>query len=132
MSGAAAAVQAALVAAISDNSLLMSMAGGIYDGAPPREPYPYIVIDDEGTSDWSFKGGRGREHRIGVTIWDEGLNPARLHMMMAEAEAAIEAMPVDLGGHHLASLVHLRSRIVRDAEGPWAGFVQYRARTMEV
>lgn len=128
---AASEVQAALVATLRDSSALGAGLSGIYDGAPARAAFPYLVIEESESRDWGTKDRRGREHRLAVTIWDEGLNPTRLHMLMAEAEAAIEAMPGDLGANWLASLVQLRTRIVRDPEGPWAGAILYRARTLE-
>jgi len=131
MSGAAEVVQAALVAALQGHAPIASVVSGIYDGPPVRAAWPYVVIEDGSTSDWSHKTARGREHRIGITIWDDGDTPARLQALMAEAEVAIEAMPRDLAGHRVASLTFLRARVARDADGPWAGFVQYRARTLE-
>lgn len=131
MTSAADAVQKALVEALNDSSAIATLASGVYEGAPARAAWPYVVIDDGSTRDWSHKSARGREHRIGVTIWDDGLTPARVRMLVGEAEAAIEAMLVDLDGHQLVSLVHLRSRVVRDADGPWAGNVTYRLRTLE-
>lgn len=132
MSGAAEALQAALVAALQGHAPIASVVSGIYDGPPARAAWPYVVIDDGSTSDWSHKSGRGREHRIGIIIWDDGEVPTRLYGLMDEAQAAIEAMPGDLGGHALASMAFMRSRVVRDPDGPWGGFVQYRARTLEV
>lgn len=132
MSGAAEAVQAALVTALQGHAPIASVVSGIYDGPPPRAAWPYVVIDDGSTSDWSHKSGRGREHRIGIIIWDDGEAPGRLHRLIAEAEVAIEAMAGDLGGHRLVSMAFVRSRVVRDPDGPWGGFVQYRARTLEV
>lgn len=132
MSGAAEVVQAALVAALQGHAPIASVATGIYDGPPPRAAWPYVVIDNGGTSDWSHKSGRGREHRIGLTIRDDGSEPTRLHRLMAEAEIAIETMARELDGHRIVSLVFVRSRIARDAEGPWAGIVRYRARTLEI
>lgn len=131
MSGAAEAVQAALVAVLQGHAPVAGVVSGIYDGPPARAAWPYVVIEDGSTTDWSHKSGRGREHRIGITIWDEGASPARLQGLMAEAEIAIEGIGEALDGHRLVSLVFLRSRVVRDPDGPWAGVIQYRARTLE-
>ena len=131
VSGAAEAVQAAVIAALQGHAPIAGVVSGIYDGPPVRAAWPYLVIEYGSTSDWSHKSGRGREHRIGITIWDDGDSPARLHRLMAEAEMAIEGGARDLDGHRIASLVFLRSRVVRDVDGPWAGFVQYRVRTLE-
>jgi hypothetical protein len=132
MSGAAEAVQAALVAALQGHAPIADVVSGVHDGPPVRAAWPYVVIDDGSTSDWSHKSARGREHRIGIIIWDDGETPARLHGLIAEAETAIEGMDRDLAGHRLVSLAFVRSRVVRDPDGPWGGFVQYRARTLEL
>jgi hypothetical protein len=56
-----------------------------------------------------------------------GLSGARI---MARAEDAIAAIHVDLPGWRIASLVFLRSIVVRDAAGPWAGLVEHRVRML--
>lgn len=125
------AVQAALVAALQGHAALANVVSGVFDGPPARAAYPYVAIGEGATADWSHKSGRGREHRLAITIWDDGVSAAWLHGLMAEAETAIEGMARDLDGHRLVSLVFLRSRIMRDADGPWAGLIEYRARTLE-
>lgn len=124
MSGAAMAGQAALVAALRGVPGL----SGVFDGPPARAAYPYAVIGQAVASDWSHKSARGREIRLSVTLWDDGLSAARLHGLMALAEDAIEAIPRDLAGWRIASLVFVRSRALRNAAGPWAGTIDYRAR----
>jgi hypothetical protein len=128
MSTAAQALQRALVATLRAASLGLT---GIYDGPPADAACPYIVLSDGSTTDWSHKTGRGREHRLSIAIWDDGATPARLHGLLGQAEDAIEAMSRDLDGHRIASLVFLRARIVRDPDGPWAGRLDYRVRTLE-
>ncbi|MDH7639581.1 DUF3168 domain-containing protein [Sphingomonas oryzagri] len=129
MSTAAQALQRALVATLRASGLAVT---GIHDGPPADAVCPYVAISDGSTTDWSHKTGRGREHRLSIAIWDDGLSPARLHALMAEAEDVIEAMPRDLEGHRIASLAFLRGRIVRDPDGPWAGRLDYRVRTLEI
>lgn len=97
-----------------------------------RRRVAYIAISDGSTSDWSHKTGRGREHRLSIAIWDDGATPARLHALLGQAQDAIEAMPRALDGHAIASLVFLRGRVVRDPDGPWAGRLDYRIRTLEI
>jgi len=131
MSEAAITLQQALLAALRAAPEVANAVSGIYDGPPPDAASPYVEIADGATSDWSCKTARGREHRLSIAIWGDGSDPARLHRLMADAEEAIEAMPRDLPGRRIASLVFLRARLVRDADGPWAGRLDYRVRTME-
>ncbi|AGH51137.1 MULTISPECIES: DUF3168 domain-containing protein [Sphingomonas] len=121
----AMALQAALVTALS--ARLGTMVSGIFDGPPVRAAFPYVSIGGWASGDWSHKTGRGREHRLAVTIWDDGGRPGRLHGLMAEAEAAIEGIG-EIAGAELASIAFVRSRIIRDADGPWAGIIEYRVR----
>lgn len=132
MSGAAEKVQAALIAALSGDAALGAAVSGVFDGPPARAAYPYVAMGAGATGDWSHKTGRGREHRVAVTVWDDGDGPARLHRLMAAAEDAIEAIAPDLDGHRIASLTFLRSRVLRDPDGPWAGIIEYRVRTLEL
>lgn len=127
----AAALQAALVAALADRPGLGDVVSGVFDGPPPRAPFPYVAIGGWSSSDWSHKTGRGREHRLAISIWDDGESPARLRTLMVEAESAIEGIGA-VDGADLVSLVFLRSRVIRDTSGPWAGIIEYRARLLEV
>ena len=132
MTGAAEAVQAALIAALAGDAVLGAAVSGVFDGPPARAPYPYVAMGAGATGDWSHKSGRGREHRVAATIWDDGDSPVRLLRLMAAAEDAIEGIAPDLTGHRIASLIFLRSRVLRDADGPWAGMLEYRVRTLEL
>ena len=131
MSGAAIALQTALVATLAAAPDLAALTG-IYDGPPADAAFPYLAVSDGATTDWGTKTGRGREHRLSIAIWDDGATPARIHGLLAAADDAIEALPRDLDGHRIASLVFLRSRVLRDAAGPWVARSDWRVRTMEM
>jgi Protein of unknown function (DUF3168) len=132
MSGAVEAVQAAVVAALQANVPLIAELTGIYDGPPPRAAFPYLSISGGGSSDWSTKTARGRELRLGLTIWDDGGEAGRLHRLMALVEDVVTEIPRDLNGWRVANIVYLRSLVARDPAGPWAGLIEFRARVLEV
>lgn len=130
MSDAMQMLQAAVVSALDAHPVLSAQLTGIYDGPPPRADFPYIAIADGLVSDWSTKTAVGREIRLALTIWDDGEEASRLPSLMAHVEAAISAVPRDLTGWRIASSVFLRSVIVRDPAGPWAGLVEHRIRML--
>lgn len=130
MTSAAQAVQQALVEALQGSATLIAAISGVYDGPPPRAAFPYIALADGAASDWGTKTEAGREIRLALTIWDDGEEPQRLQALIDLAEEAIAGMSRDLDGWRVASLAFLRSRIVRDASGPWAGLVEYRIRVL--
>ena len=120
---AGGALQAALAAALDGIAELT----GVYDGPPARALFPYAAIDAGTESDWSHKSGVGREVLVAVTIWDE--QPARLHVLADDAEAAVTALE-NVEGWQLVSLRLLRRRVVRDVAGPWAAAMDFRARLL--
>lgn len=123
MSGAGEAVAAAVVAVLSG-------IAPVYDRAPPRAVFPYIVFSDSPVTDWSTKTARGREIRLALTIWDDGEHGARIASLIAQIEDAIAQLPRALPGWQVASLVFLRSLISRDVSGPSAGLVEFRVRVL--
>ncbi|MEK6636997.1 MAG: DUF3168 domain-containing protein [Pseudomonadota bacterium] len=124
MSGPLEAVQAALV-------ILLDGTVALYDGAPPRAAFPYVVIGDSPVTDWSTKTERGREIRLVLNIWDDGEEAESLRGLMIAVEAAMDGFPRDLPGWRVASLVFLRSRVNRDPAGPSAALIEYRIRVLE-
>jgi hypothetical protein len=132
MSTALQMLQEAAVSALEAHPVLTTELTGIYDGPPPRAGFPYISVADGLTSDWSTKTAVGREIRLALTVWDDGEEPSRLSSLMAHVEDAIAAMPRDLPGWRIASLVFLRSVVVRDVGGPWAGLIEHRIRMLAV
>jgi Protein of unknown function (DUF3168) len=131
MTDAVVAVQRAAFAALDAHPVLATQLSGVYDGPPPRAPYPYIAFTDGGVADWSTKTAHGREIRLALNVWDDGEEADRLMVLMGHAEDAISAMARDLPGWRVASIVFIRSLIVRDPAGPWAGLVEHRVRLLE-
>jgi Protein of unknown function (DUF3168) len=129
MTDAVRIVQAAAVAALDAHPAITC---GIYDGPEPRQAFPYISVTDGLVSDWSTKTATGREIRLALTVWDDGEEATRLHELMGHVEDAIATLPRDLPNWRVASIVFLRTLVVRDSAGPWAGLVEYRLRLLTV
>lgn len=130
MSAAVMAVQAGIVAALRASPGVMASVSGIYDGPPPRAAFPYVALGDAVASDWGTKTEEGREVRFPLIVWDDGEEPARLHALMAEVERAVPMMAREPEGWRIASIAFLRSMVVRDASGPWAGLIEFRVRIL--
>ena len=102
---------------------------GVYDGPPLQAAAPYAVVEAGPETDWSYKSGSGREVRIAASLFDKGERPARLRAFMGQAEAALDDLASPTGWQ-LVTMQFLRSRVVRDSKGVWAGVVEYRARLL--
>lgn len=117
---------AAVVAALEP----VGEIGGVYDGTPLQAAFPYAVVEVGPELDWSHKSGAGREVRLAITVRDQGERPARLRRLLGEAEAAAGAVGGDIGGWRVVTFQLVRSRVVREPRGPWAGLVEFRARML--
>jgi Protein of unknown function (DUF3168) len=130
MTNALQILQTAVVAALEGYPELSQEISGIFDGPPPRAVFPYVSLGDALVSEWGTKTEIGREIRLPLTLWESGDDPSRISDLIGHLEDAVAAMPRDLPGWHIASLAFLRSMIVRDPVGPWAGLVEYRVRLL--
>lgn len=122
---AGAALQAALAATLDG----LGSFDGIYDGAPARAAFPYVVIDCGQESDWGHKSGEGREVLVAATVWDD--QQSRLYGLADAVEAALLGT-IEVEGWQLVSRALVRRRVVRDVAGPWATAIDARARLLKV
>ncbi|HEV2746543.1 MAG TPA: DUF3168 domain-containing protein [Allosphingosinicella sp.] len=126
MSGAAAELQAAALAALQNADGI----GGVYDGPPLQAAFPYAIVECGPESDWSHKDGEGREVRLAVIVRDAGERAGRLPALMAAAEAALDGLGSEIAGWRVVTLRFVRSRTVKEPCGGWAGTIEYRARML--
>lgn len=121
-----AILQAAVVASLEGLDVT-----GVFDAPPVRCALPYAVVEEAVLADWGTKDMAGREGRLAVSIHDGGERPARLRVLAGAAEDAVGAMPRALGeGWRIASLVFVRSRIVREGVR-WVAVSEWRVRMLK-
>lgn len=123
----------ALVAALTAHAGVMRVVTAVFDAPPVRAARPYAEVAEALLTDWSTKDMAGREGRIAIVLRDAGERPVRLRELAGQVDAAVEDLPRDLGeGWRIASLVPVRSRMVREGEGLWAGTNEYRVRMLRM
>lgn len=129
MSGGGSAesvVQAAALAALRGIDGL----NGVYLAPPVKATPPYAELGDLLSGDWSVKDRAGRELRLAVTVRDTAESNARVQGLAGAVGAAIEALPRDLAGWRVASVVLVRSRVRGGPPGRWSASVEYRVRVL--
>lgn len=118
---AALELQEALVARLSAAPGL----SGVFDDAPARASFPYVVVNCVAEMPWRCVGMEGKELSVELTLWDE--QPARvmeLDGLLDEAGSPIPSLPT----WSLSSLVVIAKKRSRSAAAPWASTVTLRAR----
>lgn len=126
-----AELQEAAVAALAAHPVIGAQANGVFLDRPVRATPPYLVLGEMLSTDWSIKGGAGREVRLLVRVHDTGETWSRAIALREAASAAIEGLPRALGGWRLGSVLLLRARTVREGADGWFGSIEYRVRGME-
>ena len=122
-----------LVVVLKAHAGVARLVTAVFDAPPVRAARPYAEVAEALLTDWSTKDMAGREGRIAIVLRDAGERPVRLRDLAGEVDAAVEALPRDLGeGWRIASLVPVRSRIVREGDGLWAGTNEYRVRMLRM
>ena len=123
----------ALAAALKAHAGVARVVTAVFDAPPVRAARPYAEVAEALLTDWSTKDLAGREGRIAIVLRDAGERPVRLRELAGQVDAAVEDLPRDLGeGWRIASLVPVRSRMVREGEGLWAGTNEYRVRMLRM
>ncbi|WP_010545096.1 tail completion protein gp17 [Sphingomonas elodea] len=125
------AISGAVRAALAGRAALVAQVNGIFDAPPARTPRPYLLVEDPVLTDWSTKDQDGREVRIAVLVRDLGTARARARGLADLVEAAVAAMPADLGGGwRVASCGLVRSRLVAEDATDLTAVVEHRVRML--
>ena len=119
---------AAMLAALRAAPDLAAGLNGVFEGPPVKASEPYAQLGELLATDWSTKDALGRELLSAVIIRDKAESPARVQALAGAADAAIRAIASDLEGFRIASLVLVRSRLIRAVPGGWTAIVEHRAR----
>jgi hypothetical protein len=125
-------LQAALLAALRGDATLAAGLNGVFEGAAVKASLPFAELGEVLAVDWGTKTAAGREIRVAVTVRGAGDTGAAVSALAGMVGTVIEAVPRDLAGWRVASVVLLRTRLLRGGPGAWAAVVEYRVRMLAV
>jgi len=109
---------------------LAGQVNGVFAGPPVKASAPWVELGPVVAVDWSVKDAPGREVRLVLSIRDRTEEALRTHAIAAAAGLAIEAMPRDLDGWRIASIVFVRARVTGTRPAEWAASLEYRVRLL--
>ncbi|MGU3399801.1 DUF3168 domain-containing protein [Brucellaceae bacterium D45D] len=128
----AVALQKALFDALKNDSGLAETLGGqrVYDGVPPKTPFPYVTLGETASRDWSTASEKGGEHFLNIQIWAKENGRKRVLDIAAHIAARLDEWPIALNGHRLVNLT-LSEMVARNTDGlgNYLGTMRYRAVT---
>jgi hypothetical protein len=129
---ATAALRAAIFAALSADTALTTLLGGvkIYDSAPRGTAYPYVTLGDARVNDYSTVNEAGEEHILTLDAWSRQGGHREAHMIAGALLQALDDAPLAPEGHHLVNLRFSLADIRRQPDGrTYRAAVRFRAVT---
>jgi hypothetical protein len=108
MTSAAAELQTAIFAALTNDSALVAELGGakVYDEPPANAQFPYITFGRTSVYDWSTGTEIGTEQLFTLHIWSKEKGKKEVLEIMELARRRLDQAELPLGGGH--ELVNLR------------------------
>jgi hypothetical protein len=132
MSSAGFALQKAIFEKLSNDSATLAALGGprIYDDAPGRAEFPFMIFGQSTARDWSTGTDVGYEHEVTLHVWSRGRGRKETDAIIAAARDALHDQDLVLTGHRLINLRHESSESKRDNDGEtFHGIARFRAVT---
>jgi hypothetical protein len=133
MSSASWALQQAVFATLSLNDDIKDIAGDpprLFDAVPCEAAFPYIVVGEDGESNWDTATESGSEHALAVHIWSRAGGRKEIKLAAEAVREALHGASLALTGHTLVDLRYLRSEFSRESDGEtFRAIVRFRAVT---
>lgn len=90
----------------------------VFDSVPDEQPYPYVTLDREFSSNSSPITGRQRQTRLFyLSVWSNYPGQAEVKRIMAEIGAALNEKPLPLETGRAVSVRVMRCESTREPDG---------------
>lgn len=133
MSSASWALQQAVFATLSmsdDIKDLVDDPPRLFDAVPRASAFPYIVVGEDGESNWDTATEAGSEHSLAIHIWSRAGGRKEIKLAAEAVRQCLDGASLALTGHTLVDLRYLKSEFARDSDGEtFRAIVRFRAVT---
>lgn len=90
----------------------------VFDSVPDKQPYPYVTLDREFSSNTSPLTGRERENRLFyLSVWSNYAGQAEVKRIMIEIRTALNEKPLPLENGRAVSVRVTRCESTREPDG---------------
>ena len=133
MSSASWALQQAVFATLNVSDDIKEFAGDpprIFDAVPRASAFPYIVVGEDGESNWDTATESGSEHTLAIHVWSRAGGRKEIKLAAEAVRECLDGASLALTGHTLVDLRYLRSDFSRDSDGEtFRAIIRFRAVT---
>lgn len=105
---------------------IQSLGYAVYDAIPEHTKYPYIVIGDDFTTDWSTKTFPGWNVLVTIHVWSNYEGYKETKRIMQDIEQILCIQEFTLEEHAIAVLMPDSMQVLRDPSGCRHGILRLR------
>ncbi|HWA91811.1 MAG TPA: DUF3168 domain-containing protein [Rhizomicrobium sp.] len=114
------ALQQAVFAALAASDAVESVLGDpprVFDCPPRGAAFPYCVIGEDETRDWSTATEAGSEHLLAIQIWSRADGRKEAKLAAEAVRAALDGAALAIDGQALIGIRHLATETLRESDG---------------
>lgn len=102
------AVSAAVTAAVTPVS--------VYDVVPDTPAYPFVLVGDDASKDWSTSEAYGEDVTVTLHVWSQDTDREEMKTLQQQIYGALHDQAVSVSGYSVAALLFVSSESVFDEE----------------
>jgi hypothetical protein len=127
------ALQQAVFATLCMSDNIKEIVGDpprLFDAVPRSSAFPYIVVGEDGESNWDTATEAGSEHSLAIHVWSRGGGRKEIKLAAEAVRDCLDGASLALTGHTLIDLRFLSAAFVRETDGEtFRAVVRFRAVT---
>ncbi|MGA7675133.1 MAG: DUF3168 domain-containing protein [Rhizomicrobium sp.] len=120
MNCASWALQQAVFAALTVSDAVKSVAGDpprVFDAVPRQAVFPYIVVGEDGETNWDTATEQGSEHSLAIHVWSRSGGHQEIKLAAEAVRECLDGTSLTLDGHTLIDLRYLSAEFARENDG---------------
>ncbi len=101
---------------LTEDAELLGLIGedGVRDRLVTGRKLPSVLIGEVISNDYSTSTERGEEHLFSLEVWIDAGGRKQAQLVASRLHALLQDAALDLGPHHLVSLLHVRTQSRRE------------------
>ena len=114
------ALQQAVFAALSMSDAVKDAVGDpprVFDSPPRGAAFPYVVIGEDETRDWSTATEGGSEHLLAIQVWSRADGRRQAKLAAEAVKDALDGAELAVDGQALIGIRHLATQTSRESDG---------------
>jgi hypothetical protein len=88
----------------------------VYDVVPTTPTYPFVIVGDDASKDWSTSEAYGEDVTVTVHVWSQDTDRAELKTIQQQIYDALHDQNLAVSGFNVAALLFVSAESVFDED----------------